>query len=241
MYQTQLFPLDRAFTRKRQRGKLLQGPTSESPPGTDQSRRSRPFHGGQPPKASDLRLRAIINQSSRSTTDAIPSKSGLSTCRMHSKDQSLISNISTDQPVPSEALTVAYPSPSLPRYLPPYYMHMFEKQDLFKDAPIAAKDLIWYTDHVNRLQHGLPSPIDGKINTGKVNPSKYGSILQKDLGLCYETFFTSESCRHGSRCRWRHDELTMKECQWLEALGARCVLRLVVAWETPKIPELTQW
>jgi hypothetical protein len=86
--------------------------------------------------------------------------------------------------------------------------------------------------------YGLPSPA-GSINHGKLNPSKYGSIREKDLGLCYETFFTSKVCKHGSRYRWRHGKLTQEECEWVLALGANCLHRMVCCWSAGGLPELT--
>ncbi|KAH7088119.1 hypothetical protein FB567DRAFT_331604 [Paraphoma chrysanthemicola] len=113
------------------------------------------------------------------------------------------------------------------------------KEVFLQSAPRTARDLVAYTKKVeSECMYGLPSP-EGLINNGKVNPSKYGSVGAKDLGLCYETFLTSKACKHGCECRWRHANLTKEEDEWIQLLGGDCLARMRRHWSSGGSPELT--
>lgn len=90
-------------------------------------------------------------------------------------------------------------------------------------------------------QH-YPQSSGGTRNDGKVNPTRYSSVKEKDLGLCYETFFSDKGCRHQVRCRWRHAPLTYSERRWMSRLGAEGVADLMeYAWEMPLRPYKSFW
>jgi hypothetical protein len=116
-------------------------------------------------------------------------------------------------------------------------MHLTDKD--FRNAPVTAKDLDAYEMHV--LASQSPSPSEAE-NNGKVNPSKYGSIKEYDLGLCYKTFYTGEACRHGTKCPWRHAPLRDDERAWMAELGAKAAIDLMdLACTMPCRPEASLW
>jgi hypothetical protein len=91
----------------------------------------------------------------------------------------------------------------------------FDRQSqLYNEAPTSATDLCVYQEIV------VPQKA---INNGRVNPKRYGSIHDKDLGLCQDTFLEKTACRRGVRCPWRHRALVLEERDWIEKLegGAR--------------------
>jgi len=113
---------------------------------------------------------------------------------------------------------------------------LWDKRPHFETAPSTATDLHAYNMYVLPDMHGEPRA-GGHGNDGKVNPSKYGSIKELDLGLCYETFFSDKDCRHGGRCRWRHAFFRPEERSWISSLGAKGVVDLMeYAWRTPHAP-----
>ncbi|KAF2819012.1 hypothetical protein CC86DRAFT_413388 [Ophiobolus disseminans] len=131
--------------------------------------------------------------------------------------------------------------PQQPMRPEPVYMSFAQKRPFFKNAPATAGDLQLYTEAFHPMSHGLPS-VDGHINNGKANATRYGSISQLDLGLCFETFFSPESCLHDNRCRWRHSPLTKAETAWLSNLGAESVeVYMKHNRCTPSEPEPTPW
>jgi hypothetical protein len=80
-------------------------------------------------------------------------------------------------------------------------------------VPVTANDLRSYHSFV------ADSSIHVWHGDGRVNPSHYGSVLECDLGLCYNTFKTRHPCEHGTRCPWRHHPLTAQEKDWIRLLG----------------------
>lgn len=106
--------------------------------------------------------------------------------------------------------------------------------------PATARDLSVVTSQLKRYtredRHCFRFEYDGKVN-----PSKYGSVLALDLGLCYETFFTPHTCRLGSACPWRHEELSVRERNWMLALGANCVDYMKRCQAEPFDHKTTQW
>jgi hypothetical protein len=81
---------------------------------------------------------------------------------------------------------------------------------LYNEAPPTAMDLREYKTSVI-------SPFEA--NDGRVNPPRYGSNLDKDLGLCQTTFLEKKMvCRKGMRCPWRHQALTRDERIWIKKL-----------------------
>jgi len=120
-------------------------------------------------------------------------------------------------------------------------MPLNTKTHILERAPKTAGDLRAYNDYVFVWQQSLPS-LAGKVTDGKVNPSRYNSTSTKDLGLCYETYFTNKACRYGSQCRWRHARLKEEERRWLRELGATEVVAFMDSmWAEPFVPESTPW
>jgi hypothetical protein len=96
------------------------------------------------------------------------------------------------------------------------------------------------------LEPYLRSLIDDGVvpqwENGKVNPSKYGSLNLKDLGIFYETFNTISECRYGMHCPWRHHPLTDAESAWIYGLGGVAFFHRVERfWKLPAIPEPTSF
>jgi hypothetical protein len=100
------------------------------------------------------------------------------------------------------------------------YIPFLSKFSSASKSPSIAGNLVTYTLYVQPFQHGVP---DSKVryNDGKLNPSKYGSIMELDLRLCYEAFFTMKPCRFGNCCRWRHGKLADGEIAWMRMLGTK--------------------
>lgn len=111
-----------------------------------------------------------------------------------------------------------------------------EKEAIFAAAPPSAQNLLDMAVFACQKMGWLPD------DDHKVNPSRYESIKECDLGLCYETFFTTKSCRYGQDCPWRHSELVQVERDFLEKLRATDVLRSMDKWRCyPEVPERTGW
>lgn len=89
------------------------------------------------------------------------------------------------------------------------------KLQYLRNSPLSTRHLGPYTPFVIKkmavaeLKCPLRHPSDGKLR-----PTLYGSNQLFDIGLCYETFYTSEPCRLGDECYWRHEELSIKERLW---------------------------
>jgi hypothetical protein len=85
-------------------------------------------------------------------------------------------------------------------------------------------------EDIPRFQHG----------DGKVNPSAYGSRLERDLGLCYATFKTRHMCEMGHKCPWRHHPLTSAEEAWILNIagnkGHSFVEDANALWRSPDVP-----
>jgi hypothetical protein len=124
--------------------------------------------------------------------------------------------------------------------LVPSYIPYQIKEFFFQVPPAAARDLSVVTSQLKLYTKEDPKYFGFEYD-GKVNPSKYGSILVFDLGLCYETFFIPRTCRLGSACPWRHVELSAQETAWMSALGARCVAYMVYSQSVPVAPKITSW
>jgi hypothetical protein len=83
------------------------------------------------------------------------------------------------------------------------------QSSLYNEAPVNAFDLRRYE----------AQPFPGRTaNNYRVNPTRYGSIRAKDLGLCQETFLENRACCHGMACPWRHQSLTDEERAWIAKL-----------------------
>jgi hypothetical protein len=108
------------------------------------------------------------------------------------------------------------------------------------DHPASARDLAKYSELVAargvRFHPRFRYPSDGKVR-----PTLYGSTQLYDLGLCYETFYTTQPCRLGFACFWRHEPLTLEEKSWLRALGARNLEYMEACRVCPQRPERTFW
>ncbi|KAF2787060.1 hypothetical protein K505DRAFT_397486 [Melanomma pulvis-pyrius CBS 109.77] len=121
------------------------------------------------------------------------------------------------------------------------YVPIEEKVEIFKASPDTAWDLQGYRGRVIEVL-GLRKGGKTKPNDGKVNPGRYGSTKAKDLGLCYNTFFSTSACVRGSACPWRHDALDEAEIAWIISLGgSRFVERVGECWSLPSKPETTLW
>ncbi|KAF2464790.1 uncharacterized protein BDR25DRAFT_361327 [Lindgomyces ingoldianus] len=95
-------------------------------------------------------------------------------------------------------------------------------------TPTTAMDLQAYHDEV-RKTHRF------RNGDGKVNPGKYGSTLEFDLGLCYTTFCTGKFCEFGLLCPYRHHPLTRQEMDWIASLWCESFARFAAAkWSTPE-------
>jgi hypothetical protein len=122
------------------------------------------------------------------------------------------------------------------------YLPALQKFSSSIQVPFTAGNLITYTLHVQPFQHGATDS-DGHYNDGKLNPKRYGSIKELDLGLCYEAFFTKQTCRFRSQCRWRHDGLTEDKIVWMVSLGtkAEAIAWMHTCWRSPSKSQLTPW
>lgn len=114
----------------------------------------------------------------------------------------------------------------------PNYIPLNKKnQTAFKNPPSSVRDVKKATKDMR----------DRAEDDRKLNPSKYGSIREFDLGLCYETWFTAKSCRFGNDCPWRHEELTPREEAWMLSMGANCVEGMKGCRMLPERPKVTDW
>jgi hypothetical protein len=83
------------------------------------------------------------------------------------------------------------------------------QSSLYNEAPVSVFDLRRYEAQL------FP---DRNANNYRVNPTRYGSVRAKDLGLCQETFLEDKACRYGMECPWRHQSLTEEERAWIAKL-----------------------
>ena len=111
------------------------------------------------------------------------------------------------------------------------------KVHFFDNAPKTANNLVAFEDMLRKINKVGP---DGLV--GNVGPGKYGSIKEKDLGLCYFTFCSYQKCPDGQRCRWRHRKLDSEEREWMCSLGGGEFLkRADKFYISPELPKETLW
>lgn len=96
--------------------------------------------------------------------------------------------------------------------------HLLESKDV--QMPPTAYDLRVFTRRIDDQYAGLPRERRFKNgNNGKASPSIYGSETRHDLGLCFATFLTRETCEMGLDCPWRHHPLSVTEKIWVVEYG----------------------
>ena len=96
--------------------------------------------------------------------------------------------------------------------------HLLEAKDV--QIPSTVYDLRVYNRRIDNQYADLPSEQQFKNGTnGKVSPSIYGSETRHDLGLCFATFLTFETCEMGLDCPWRHHPLSIAEQIWIVEYG----------------------
>lgn len=124
--------------------------------------------------------------------------------------------------------------------LNPSYMPFENKKLFFKESPATVRNLKIVTKYMGHFTKDDCNHF-GFVYDGKVNPTKYGSVSQRDLGLCYETFLTTNPCRLGKACLWRHKNLDESEVHWMDSIGANCVHGMKECCVSPQQPECTKW
>ncbi|KAF1842215.1 uncharacterized protein K460DRAFT_409633 [Cucurbitaria berberidis CBS 394.84] len=197
----------------------------------------------------DVARPASHREAQTATVASMPSQ-------LESSTKSTVGDISMHEATPSESplgsshvsFNAAIPAHgaqssviSKRQHLVPERIPYLEKLPIIARAPRTAGNLLKLSERVIHALKHLQDP-HNRENDFKLNPVRYGSTFDKDLGLCYEAFFTYKACRFGTFCKWRHDSLTDEEKAWITELRASHALAWIEeCYHTPETPALKDW